>query len=533
MEMAYIFVSILEARFMAKIIGTGADDTLNGTDEGDRIWSLGGNDVVDGGAGDDFVDGGAGDDVLTSSNGFDELTGGDGNDRLMFNGVGGAARGGTGVDTLVGDYTGTSDPFLYNGRGGHAAFGDLSVEGNHLYFIDIERLNLATGGGDDRIIATGFSLINVRTGAGDDRVEGGNGDDQIFAGDGRDVLFGGGGDDFIRGGLGDDDINGGNDSDELLGEDGNDSLAGGRGNDRLDGGDGDDHLNGGDDNDQLAGGAGEDTLIGGAGDDYLRNYRSDGDILLGGDGNDTLSAGAEDIAYSGPWVQLYGGAGDDSFHLYSEGSIGTLDGGEGFDRADIDFDDVSAGFVFDASHYGSIEEFDISVRSALRGVQLYGGDGNDTLISYDTYREGPSGNDVLNGRGGNDVIFGGSGADSMLGGDGNDTLRGESGSDRLLGGAGSDLLTGGAGAADTFIWDQASVRSGGNIDRVTDFDTEGGDVLLFRGLDDTGIHDFESFLAASRDTPEGVYVSFDGDSNGILIQNAVLANLSGDDVAFA
>lgn len=44
---------------MARIVGTSADDTLDGMAEGDRIWSLDGNDVVDGGAGDDFVDGGA------------------------------------------------------------------------------------------------------------------------------------------------------------------------------------------------------------------------------------------------------------------------------------------------------------------------------------------------------------------------------------------------------------------------------------------------------------------------------------------
>ncbi|ASP93653.1 calcium-binding protein [Sinorhizobium meliloti] len=517
---------------MAKIIGTHADDTLSGTDEGDRIWSLGGNDVVNGGAGDDFVDGGAGNDVLTSSSGFDELTGSDGDDRFIFNGVGGAARGGTGIDTLVGDYSARSDAFLFNGFDGHAALGDPTAEGYHLYFIDIERLNLTTGSGDDRIIATGFSLINVHTGSGDDVVEGGLGGDQMVAGDGRDTLVGGGGNDFLRGGLGGDDINGGNDNDEILGEEGNDSLVGGRGEDRMDGGDGDDSLNGGDGNDRLSGGAGEDTLIGGAGNDYLRNYLSDGDILIGGDGNDFLSAGEEDLAYSGGRFQLYGGAGDDGFHIYSDGSIGTLDGGEGFDRADIDFDDVAVAFAFDASRHASIEAFDVSVRSAYRGVHIYGGGGDDTLISYDTYREGPSGSDVLNGRGGDDVLFGGSGADSLIGGDGNDTLRGDFGADRLLGGAGSDLLTGGTGA-DTFIWDEGSLRNDGNADRITDFNTGGGDVLLFRGFGDTGIQDFQSFVAASRDTPEGIYVSFDRHSNGLLIEDTMLANLSRDDIAFA
>ena len=48
----------------------------------------------------------------------------------------------------------------------------------------------------------------------------------------------------------------------------------------------------------------------------------------------------------------------------------------------------------------------------------------------------------------------------------------------------------------------------------------------------TGIHDFNSFLAASHDTAEGVYVSFDGDTNGILIEGISIADLSADDVAF-
>jgi Ca2+-binding RTX toxin-like protein len=35
---------------MTKIVGTGGDDTLRGTDETDRIWGLVGNDDIDGGA---------------------------------------------------------------------------------------------------------------------------------------------------------------------------------------------------------------------------------------------------------------------------------------------------------------------------------------------------------------------------------------------------------------------------------------------------------------------------------------------------
>jgi hypothetical protein len=61
-------------------------------------------------------------------------------------------------------------------------------------------------------------------------------------------------------------------------------------------------------------------------------------------------------------------------------------------------------------------------------------------------------------------------------------------------------------------------------------------VISFRSFasgNATGIHDYESFIAASHDTQGGVYVSFDGDTNGIFIENISMADLSPDDVAFA
>lgn len=93
-----------------------------------------------------------------------------------------------------------------------------------------------------------------------------------------------------------------------------------------DGDEGNDTLNGGDGNDRLYGGAGTDILLGGAGDDYLRNSGTDGDILAGGDGNDYFSAGSIDSGYSGYWFEMHGGAGNDTFSIYSDGGLGTIDG---------------------------------------------------------------------------------------------------------------------------------------------------------------------------------------------------------------
>ncbi|MFX3797662.1 hypothetical protein ACJBT8_10440, partial [Streptococcus suis] len=88
------------------------------------------------------------------------------------------------------------------------------------------------------------------------------------------------------------------------------------------------------------------------------------------------------------------------------------------------------------------------------------------------------------------------------------------------GGTGADTLEGGS-EADTFVWDEATARENGGVDHITDFDAAGGDVISLRGFEPgsaTGIYDFTSFRAASHDTAAGVYVSFDGDSSGILIE---------------
>jgi Ca2+-binding RTX toxin-like protein len=70
---------------------------------------------------------------------------------------------------------------------------------------------------------------------------------------------------------------------------------------------------------------------------------------------------------------------------------------------------------------------------ALPAANLFGGDGNDTLI-------GGSGNDMLFGGAGNDMLFGKGGNDMLFGGDGNDTLTGGTGNDQMFGGAGNDLM---------------------------------------------------------------------------------------------
>jgi Ca2+-binding RTX toxin-like protein len=86
---------------------------------------------------------------------------------------------------------------------------------------------------------------------------------------------------------------------------------------------------------------------------------------------------------------------------------------------------------------------------ALPRADLFGGDGNDTLIggSAADFLFGQLGNDTLIGNGGNDFLFGGAGDDILTGGSGNDQVFGEAGNDRMIWnpGDGTDVNEGGDG----------------------------------------------------------------------------------------
>ncbi|NKC52344.1 hypothetical protein HED63_27390 [Ochrobactrum cytisi] len=133
------------------------------------------------------------------------------------------------------------------------------------------------------------------------------------------------------------------------------------------------------------------------------------------------------------------------------------------------------------------------------------------------------GDDLIEGRAGNDTLIGHAGSDRLDGGDGDDVLDAGSYS-------GADVLTGGAGA-DTFVWADFYIGYSG-VDRVTDFDTQSGDVIQF---DHAGfVYDFDDFVAASRDTADGVYFAIaDRDDYGMLIEGVSLSDLSADDFVFS
>jgi serralysin len=150
-------------------------DTVNGTDNGELIDALGGNDRVAGNGGTDTLRGGSGNDSLFGGNGNDILTGGGGNDLILGDAGDDRLQGSEGLDDLQG---GDGNDLIQGGADADKLSGNL---------------------GNDRLFGD----------AGNDSLWGNDGNDYLDGGTGADLLIGGvGADQFVfRGGFGADRVN--------------------------------------------------------------------------------------------------------------------------------------------------------------------------------------------------------------------------------------------------------------------------------------------------------------------------------------
>ena len=221
------------------------DNTFYGSDHGDRVLLLtgqnnifggigadeittgSGNSVVHAGAGDDMIFAGEGDDYLNGEAGADQINGGAGNDQVL---------GGPGDDYLLG---GAGNDILDGGLGGDRLEGG---PGNDVYIVDhsSDMIIELSGEGFDQVLVTaetfamadnleqlsyvGTARIVAYGNALDNSMQGGGKTDFLSAFDGNDLLNGWAGDDVIYGGNGDDTIIGGTGADTLYGGEGTDTL---------------------------------------------------------------------------------------------------------------------------------------------------------------------------------------------------------------------------------------------------------------------------------------------------------------------
>lgn len=128
---------------------------------------------------------------------------------------------------------GTSVPvFINNGFYGTVAGSTEDDTDDVVFNLNNSDLAIRAGGGDDKVVDTGFGNTTVAGGVGDDTVVGGTGDNEVRGADGNDSLAGGAGSDNLFGGSsGTRDANG-NVVSQV------DTLEGGEGSDNLWGGDG-------------------------------------------------------------------------------------------------------------------------------------------------------------------------------------------------------------------------------------------------------------------------------------------------------
>ena len=254
--------------------GTNKAETIAGVwKDQNQIWSLEGNDTVDGGMLADELHGGKGDDRLSGNGGNDTILGDSGNDNLSGGAGNDSLYGGEGNDSISG---GVGDDVAYGGKGNDLINGN---SGNDILYGD-----------------AGNDMLNG--GAGNDTLDGGSGVDQLFGGSGDDVLVARSGTDFYSGGAGFDTVDfrgiigkvtvdltkdagtlmfGHTASaspllsiEGLIGNDAGDTLTGSKAANIIVGGAG---------NDWIRGGLGADTLTGGAGADTFDLLKKD---LAGG-----------------------------------------------------------------------------------------------------------------------------------------------------------------------------------------------------------------------------------------------------------
>lgn len=429
------------------LMGSDADDKLNGTNSHELIWAGIGNDIINAAGGDDIIYGGDGDDTINAGDGNDIIRGETGNDTL---------NGGKGDDTYYFENNHGND-IIHDTEGNNKlVFTDGISADDYNMSIDAKFGFVLTHKETGETISMPDFLTNPLNynfvfegeshteGGLDDRevIEGTDADDYLEAGDGFNIFYGGEGNDTLAGGKDMDFMYGGDGDDLLLGRNGVNVLFGGNGNDTIYDGDDGSYLSGGDGDDFLYGGGGADVLDGGAGNDYLQGDHG-GDTYIFGRGYDTdtinASSDLNTIIIHGyrasSMINTRNAHNDLIINFGSADSTDCLIVDHFFDyNSNRDFN-----FVFDDGTV--LGQYDITAKYA----PIYGTDSDDWLA----IQNGDNG--IIHGGAGNDGLSGGSGNDELYGEDGDDTLYGNDGNDILDGGTGNDTLCGGNGT-DTYIF---------------------------------------------------------------------------------
>jgi Ca2+-binding RTX toxin-like protein len=514
--------------------GNDLDNTITGNASGNTINGAAGADTMIGGSGNDlYLVDNAGDLVTESAaEGFDTVlaaisyaltadvenlilapgagaingTGNGLDNRIAGNAGNNALDGGGGTDTV--DYSSTQHGIAVDLSAHQAVGSEIGIDG----LVNVE--NVIGGAGHDTL--AGDSAANLLDGgAGADTMIGRSGDDHYIVDDLGDVVIESAdeGHDLVTAWI--DFTLGSNFEALILGEGAGDIKGTGNGADNsLIGNSGDNVLDGAGGADYMAGGAGSDV--------YFVDSAADIVIESADGGNDIVYAFIDyEVPDNVEMVILVGAAQNLSFAPHASGlvpqgfsavaaeprphtGIGNLLGNlmVGSAGNDTFFAEDGLDSLFGGAGDDVLVSHSAAHLFAQEADSLSGGDGNDTIYAdaFDTI-SGGAGFDVLQvinaydmnidlvatgfeyvvSEFGNDTYTAASGSTAVevYGSGGNDSITGGSGNDRLWGGVGNDILVGNAGA-DVLVGDLgADSLSGGDGNDVLYIDTD--DTLIDGG----------------------------------------------------
>jgi Ca2+-binding RTX toxin-like protein len=409
---------------------------------------------------------GGNDTILSSTLGGSQVEGNEDNDILTSRGPGDSMYGNDGNDSIRSQQLRT---ILFAGKGRDTLSADLTA---------------TLFGDNDRDFLIGQA--------------GGN---YIFGGPDGDTLLGGiQGGDFLYGGTGDDQIGfvGTNGQSNLTGvavsgtigglNQGNNYASGDKGRDSIVGVNTGDTLLGGDDNDSIIGVGSLNLLDGGSGNDTVRiqnplsTQQFSTNLAIVGVSQTTLLGGA--------------GAGDDSLY----GGVGRFGEGQNYFEGGDGNDTIRSFALQDVLYGGEGNDLIVTANPNVLTIQgsttqpgfagestLYGGGGNDTLLAgFSTdFLYGEAGNDSLSGK--FSLLDGGDGNDTLYGGDWTLNIPGATDvpSVTLSGGAGNDYLYGALGSVanlyDGGLGDDTIVFTTTNDSLFGEGSPEGNDNISFVG----------------------------------------------------
>lgn len=211
-----IFAGTIATQMEVKILGSKANNTLNGGDAGAFLNGRAGHDVLSGGLGDDVIKGGGGSDFIRGNGGDDSLFGDGGNDVFLIDEASATkVNGGSGKDVLNIDLSYVSgDRLVVDFDAGEVTSENGGVSTMVLQSVKkVDRLNVLNDM-DTEFLGNSRSNV-VQTAGGDDELIGGKGNDSLSAGAGSDLLVGDKGNDILNGGTGADMFIGGKGKDVM------------------------------------------------------------------------------------------------------------------------------------------------------------------------------------------------------------------------------------------------------------------------------------------------------------------------------